>query len=274
VEVAQSEDPVAQCATHCAAGCASGSARSGPRTVARKPKSARGKDLGLLEEEPPPLVLPDNALAPLCQTRLCVVGLMALGGLRGLVHSVYAPPAGLAWTAHMLSCAADVIAMLGSLPVLVTRSIGSCVHHRCLGSLLTLLLTATVCDFGAVVIFLSTAGGIFQFMGPVATDEGAPAALAFIGVWECILLSSIALEIALCTSAWKFYRAFREAGIYPPSSANVKVHPEVSPLEFLCEAEDVALLSDQCVACVRSSAVLEESDGSQASSRPSETNVA
>jgi len=151
----------------------------------------------------------------------------------------------------MLSCAADAIATLGSMPVFVPSAIGSCVHHRCLGSLLTLLLTATVCDVGAVVIFLSTAGGVFRLMGPVATDEGAPAAVAFIGVWECILLSSISLETALCLSAWQFYRAFREAGIYPPNAANVRVHKEVSALEFLCEAEDVALLSDQCSACNR-----------------------
>merc|ERR1740120_83058 len=88
-------------------------------------------------------------------------------------------------------------------------------------------------------------------MGPVATDEGAPASVAFIGVWECILLSSVSLEFALCVSAWQFYRAFREAGIYPPNAPNIRVHKEVSPLEFLCEAEDVALLSDQCNACTR-----------------------
>merc|ERR1712217_151760 len=76
-----------------------------------------------------------------------------------------------------------------------------------------------------------------------------PSSMAFIGVWECILLSSISLQLALCLSAWQFYRVFREAGIYPPNVANVRVHKEVSPLEFLCEAEDVALLSDQCSAC-------------------------
>lgn len=208
--------------------------------------------------------LPEGAAQPLCQTRCCIAGLVALAVLRGCAVSVYNSPAGLAWTAHMLSCSADAIATLGALPVLVTRLIGSCVHHRCLGSLLTLLLTATVCDFGAAVIFLSTAGGIFRLMGPVATDEGAPASVAFIGVWECILLSSVSLEFALCVSAWQFYRAFREAGIYPPNAPNIRVHKEVSPLEFLCEAEDVALLSDQCNACTRHPSLLvgdEAADG-------------
>merc|ERR1719517_244981 len=57
--------------------------------------------------------------------------------------------------------------------------------------------------------------------------------------------------MALCVSAWKFYRVFREAGIYSPNVSSVRVYKEVSPLEFLCEAEDVALLSDQCNACNR-----------------------
>jgi len=207
-----------------------------------------------------PLTVPDAAKDPLWQTRCCIGGLLALAALRGCAVSVYTSPGGLAWTAHMLSCAADAIAMLGSLPVFATSAIGSCVHHRCLGSLLTLLLTATVCDVGAVVIFLSTAGGVFRLMGPVATDEGAPAAVAFIGVWECILVSSISLQVALCLSAWQFYRAFREAGIYPPNAANVRVHKEVSALEFLCEAEDVALLSDQCSGCNRTTSSLPGED--------------
>uniref|UniRef100_A0A7S0FR41 Uncharacterized protein n=1 Tax=Pyrodinium bahamense TaxID=73915 RepID=A0A7S0FR41_9DINO len=200
---------------------------------------------------PLPLVVPEDAAGPLCHTRCCIGGLVTLIALRGCAVSVYTSPAGLAWTAHMLSCAADSIATVGSLPVFVSSAIGSCVHHRCLGSLLTLLLTAMVCDVGAAIIFLSTGGGMFHMMGPAATDEGAPASFAFVGVWELILVSSISLEVALCSAAWQFYRAFREAGIYPPNGASAKVRKEVSPLEFLCEAEDVALLSDQCNACDR-----------------------
>jgi len=201
----------------------------------------------------PQLELPGEATAPLRHTRCCVIGLLTLAALRGCAVNVYTSPAGLAWTAHMLSCASDGIAMVGSLPVFATNTISSCVHHRCLGSLLTLLLTATVCDIGAVIIYLSAVGihGIFSIMGPIAMDEGAPEAVAFIGVWECILVASIALEMALCFSAWKFYQVFREAGIYPPNVSSVRVYKEVSPLEFLCEAEDVALLSDQCSACNR-----------------------
>mmetsp|Transcript_90716 Transcript_90716/g.211044 ORF Transcript_90716/g.211044 Transcript_90716/m.211044 type:complete len:302 (+) Transcript_90716:90-995(+) len=234
------------------------------RTISREDRPARRSDEPLptplvtaarhsnrARVAPLPLVVPDDAAEPLCHARCCIGGLLSLIALRGCAVGVFTSPAGLAWTAHMLSCAADSIAALGCLPVFVTSAIGSCVHHRCLGSLLTLLLTAVVCDIGAAVIFLSTAGGIFHYVGPAATDEGAPAALAFAGVWELILLSSVSLEVALCSTAWQFYRAFREAGTYPPNLSGVRVHKEVSPLEFLCEAEDVALLSDQCSACNR-----------------------
>jgi len=286
-EVSQHQPPVS--ATRCAAQCASATfvtpSKVGPRVPelrlsARKGGGAPGQQrrhgshgqsprrhgdgraFGA-EKDWQQIEVPEAAYRPLCQTRFCIAGLLTLSALRGCAVSIYNSPAGLAWTAHMLSCSADVIAMLGALPVLFTRAIGACVHHRCLGSLLTLLLTATVCDFGAAVIFLSTAGGVFRLMGPVATDEGAPPGFAFVGVWECILLSSVSLEFALCTSAWQFYRAFREAGIYPPNAHNIRVHKDVSPLEFLCEAEDVALLSDQCNACTRrpSSLTDEAADG-------------
>lgn len=197
------------------------------------------------------LEVPDAAEAPLRQTRVCLVGLLVLAGLRGWAVNVYTSLTGLAWTAHMLSCAADVVATLGSFPVFVNCLIGTCMHRRCLGSLLTLLLTTTVCDAGAAMIFISSEGAARRFMGPEAASEGAPANVAFITVWECILLSSISLEVTLCFSAWQFYRAFREAGLYPPNADCARLHKEVSPLEFLCEAEDVALLSDQCNACQR-----------------------
>lgn len=205
------------------------------------------------ERREPELELPDAALAPLCRARCCVGALLVLAALRCVAISFYSAPAGLAWTAHMLSCAADGIATFGAVPVLLRVTMGSCLQHRCLGSLLTLLLTATVCDVAAVGIFIVSSGvrGLIQLMGPIATDEGAPPAVAFIGIWECILVSSISLETALCVVAWQLYRAFREAGTYPPNAAAANLPREVSALEFLCEAEDVALLSDQCTGCNR-----------------------
>lgn len=197
----------------------------------------------------PQLELPGEASAPLRHTRCCVIGLLSLAAIRGCAVSVYTSPAGLARTAHMLSCASDGIAIVGSLPVFATSTSSSCVHHRCLGSLLTLLLTATICDVGAVIIYLIGIHGILSRMGPIAMDGGAPEAVAFVGVWECILVASVALEMALCVSAWNFYRVFREAGIKLPNISGARIYKEVSPLELVCEAEDVARLSNQCTAC-------------------------
>lgn len=195
--------------------------------------------------------VPLAAAGPMRQVRICVAGLLALAALRCCGASVYGSPTGMMWTADMLSMAADGIAIIGALPVFMNKLIGTCVHNRCLGSLLTLLLTATVCDAGAAVMFLSSEGDAWRLMWQRAVHEGAPKAVAFIGVRECFLISSISLELALCASAWHFYRAFREAGAYPPNIASVRVPRDVSPLEFLCEAEDVALLSDHCEACRR-----------------------
>mmetsp|Transcript_24678 Transcript_24678/g.70431 ORF Transcript_24678/g.70431 Transcript_24678/m.70431 type:complete len:341 (+) Transcript_24678:1-1023(+) len=197
------------------------------------------------------IAIPEGALRPLCHIRFCVGALLVLTVLRRCAASVCISPVGLSWTAHMLSSVSDIIAGVAATPVLIPNLVGACVHHRCLGSLLTLLLTAALCNFGASIVFLSSAGGIFSFMGPVATDEGAPKSIAVVGVWECILLSSVSLEFALCISTWQFYGAFREAGIYPPNGGYALVRREVSPLEFLCEAEDVALLSEQCVECAK-----------------------
>mmetsp|Transcript_119600 Transcript_119600/g.345762 ORF Transcript_119600/g.345762 Transcript_119600/m.345762 type:complete len:401 (+) Transcript_119600:88-1290(+) len=199
--------------------------------------------------------IPDGALRPFCQARFCVAGLLLLGVLRGCAARVCISPVGLSWTSVTLSGASDMISVVGMMPMLISKLIGACVQYRCLGSLLTLLLTAAVCNIGSAIMFLSAAGGIFSIMGPVAADEGAPKPIAIVGVWECIMLSSVSLELALCVSAWQFYGAFREAGIYPPNGGYSLVQKEVSPLEFLCEAEDVALLSDQCPGCSRAELV-------------------
>lgn len=197
------------------------------------------------KDQPPARAMPEEAAGPLCHVRCCLSGLLALMVLRVAAVNTYNTPGGLTWTGHLLSCAADVVALLGSVPVVSSSAVGACVNNKCLGSLLTLLLTAGLCDAGAATIFLGTVGGSFRLSDPLAKDEGAPAGVAFIDVWECILLSSLALELALCVSVWQFYRAYREAGFYPPNAAQLRLK-EVSALEFICEAEDVALLSEHC----------------------------
>ena len=103
-----------------------------------------------------------------------------------------------------------------------------------------------MCTWGAVVIDIVPGGGWQRLSAHALLDEGAPSILGFLGVWECLLLASVSLQSALCISAWTFYRMFRELGLYPPGQRKGRIHAEVSALEFVCEAEDVALLSDQC----------------------------
>lgn len=217
-----------------------------PRSAQKKRVKRTQLDAQLELDDDVGCFVPDEAHNPLLHARCCIGGLLAVELLRLCAVHEFPSPGGLAWTAHMLSCAADLLAGLGSVPVFLNRALGSCVNNRCLGSLLTLLLTAATCDWGAAVIYLVPAGGYERITGPALLDEGAPDVLSFLGVWECIMLSSISLQMALCLSAWRFYRAFREAGIYPPNATKAKIYKEVSAFEFLCEAEDVALLSDQC----------------------------
>ena len=44
----------------------------------------------------------------------------------------------------------------------------------------------------------------------------------------------MALQSALCVSAWSFYRTYRALGLYPPEPRKGKVNPEVSAFEFVC----------------------------------------
>lgn len=219
--------------------------RPPPNKASASQRHGRGQEVAVT------VVLPPKTDRCLLQVRCCFGGFVTLTVLRWCAASMYACPSGSSWTANMLSCAADILAAAGSVPALSLVHVGACVQSRCLGSLLTLLLTALMCDMVAVVMFLG-AGDSAYLGGPIAIDEGAPALVAYLDAWECILLSSVSLQVALCVSAWQLYRICREAGLYPSAGGGGPLRLEVSPLEFLCEAEDVALLNDQCGdACMR-----------------------
>ncbi|CAE7290032.1 unnamed protein product [Symbiodinium natans] len=190
--------------------------------------------------------VPERARVPLFRSRCCILGLILVEILRLLAAKVFPSPGGLELTAQILTSAANCLVSMGSLPVFATHSLGACVNRRCLGSLLTLILTSATCTWGALVIDIFPGGGWQRISQAPLLDEGAPSILGFLGVWECLLLASLSLQTALCISAWTFYRIFRELGLYPPGPRKGRIHSEVSALEFVCEAEDVALLSDQC----------------------------
>lgn len=217
-------------------------------TETQRPTSLPGSGKILASDFPAPetLDVPGRARVPLFRARCCVCGLLCVEALRLLAARAFPSPGGLELTAQILTSASNSIACVGSLPVFASQSLGVCVNRRCLGSLLTLILTSSMCTWGAVVIDIVPGGGWQRLSAHALLDEGAPSILGFLGVWECLLLASVSLQSALCISAWTFYRMFRELGLYPPGQRKGRIHAEVSALEFVCEAEDVALLSDQC----------------------------
>ncbi|CAE7652548.1 unnamed protein product [Symbiodinium sp. CCMP2592] len=225
-------------------------ARDGQQAATEKqrPTSLPGSGKILASDFPAPeaLDVPGRARVPLFRARCCVCGLLCVEALRLLAARTFPSPGGLELTAQILTSASNSIACVGSLPVFASQSLGVCVNRRCLGSLLTLILTSSMCTWGAVVIDIVPGGGWQRLSAHALLDEGAPSILGFLGVWECLLLASVSLQSALCISAWTFYRMFRELGLYPPGQRKGRIHAEVSALEFVCEAEDVALLSDQC----------------------------
>ncbi|CAE7206728.1 unnamed protein product, partial [Symbiodinium pilosum] len=190
--------------------------------------------------------VPYRARLPLFRSRCSILGLLSVEVLRMVAARIFPSPGGLELTAQILTSAANSMACVGSLPVFASQSLGVCVNRRCLGSLLTLILTSSTCTWGAIIIDIFPGGGWKRLSGHPLLDEGAPSLLGFLGVWECLLLASVSLQTALCLSAWTFYRLYRELGLYPPEPRKGRIHAEVSALEFVCEAEDVALLSDQC----------------------------
>ncbi|CAK9055295.1 CSD domain-containing protein [Durusdinium trenchii] len=213
---------------------------------AQRPRARRSSGASKKAASKKPTKVPPEAFTALFHARCCLFGLLSVELLRLLIVRAFPKPGGLEWTAQMLCCAANCIVMLGSLPVFAHEGLGICVNRRCLGSLLTLILTSSTCTWGAAVLALFPGGGFQRVMNNQLLDEGAPQALRFMGVWNCLMLSSVSLQTALLVSAWTFYRTYRALGLYPPEPRKGHVHPDVSPFEFVCEAEDVALLSDQC----------------------------
>lgn len=172
-------------------------------TEKQRPTSLPGSGKILAADFPAPetLDIPGRARVPLFRARCCVFGLLCVEALRLLAARTFPSPGGLELTAQILTSASNSLACVGSLPVFASQSLGVCVNRRCLGSLLTLILTSSMCTWGAVVIDILPGGGWQRLSAHALLDEG---------------------------------------------QRKGRIHAEVSALEFVCEAEDVALLSDQC----------------------------
>mmetsp|Transcript_128881 Transcript_128881/g.223531 ORF Transcript_128881/g.223531 Transcript_128881/m.223531 type:complete len:427 (+) Transcript_128881:106-1386(+) len=203
------------------------------------------------------VVLPTSSEGPLRRVRCAVVALVVLGLLRSFALNICAAPGWSTLPAHLVSCASDMLAAIAVAPLVwpSTWPLAACMKRRCLGPLVTTVLVACLCDIGALTVFLrhglAGEGGVLvrrpftsgKTPGRHETPvQGAILTSPRVGVWACIIISSVAIEAALCRSTWQLYRSLREAGAYPPGVEGLTT--QVSAAELVCEAEDVALLAE------------------------------
>lgn len=203
------------------------------------------------------IILPASSQAPLRRVRCSMVALVVLGLLRSFALNICAAPGWSTLPAHLVSCASDMLAAIAASPLVwpSTWPLNACMKRRCLGPLVTTVLVACICDIGALIIFLrhglAGEGGVLlrrPFSSGKAPERGETPVQGLIltsprvGVWACIIISSVLIEAVLCRSTWQLYRALREAAVYPPGVEGLSTH--VSPAELVCEAEDVALLAE------------------------------
>lgn len=188
---------------------------------------------------------------PMWQGRGALLGLVALEAVRlcaWLQSEGTSPGFSLVFGMHFLTTASDIACAAFSLPLFVTGAAGSCVRMECLGPMLTLVFAMCSVDAGALTAYLVVA--MPRPVSPGSLRDPwwvrfLDALEANLGVWEFALVASVALQVALCISCWRIYRELRLAGLYPPGQDVQRARAkDVSILEVLCEAEDVALLSE------------------------------
>lgn len=178
---------------------------------------------------------------PLAGVRWSVFGLVILWGLRLVAWHLGSVPRISARITAELSGIADLILVVATLPLAVSGVQGACVTCKCLGSVMTMVTAMMVLDSGAALGFLVTndASGRARAFGANSLADRLEAVL---GVWECVLLSSVALELSLFLSLWRLYRELRFAGYYPPQNQSLVkggAPTNVSHLEICCEEGDV-----------------------------------
>jgi len=188
---------------------------------------------------------------PIWQGRGAIVGLVILEAVRvaGWLQSEGTSPGfSMVFGMHFLTAAADIACVLFALPLFVAGPSGSCVKSECLGPMLTLVFAMCLVDVCAFAAYLVVATPRPVSPGSLRDSRWArflDSMEANLGIWEFALVASVALQVALCISSWRIYKELRMAGLYPPGQdvdrAKVK---DVSILEVVCEAEDVALLSE------------------------------
>lgn len=196
--------------------------------------------------------------------RVSLVGLALLQVIRVLCWLQGNIPGATVLGMHFLTTVSDFAVCFFAAPLFFYGTSGQCVQLGCLGPMLTLVFAMTLVDLSALVAYL-----VVATPRPLSPDSKSFVDVleACIGIWEFVLVASVALQVSLCLSTWRVYRGLRQVGLYPPDSDPTKVGDsrDVSVLEVVCEAEDVELLSNwepPCIAHGRDQDSVElESDG-------------
>jgi len=182
---------------------------------------------------------------PLCHGRCCLGFLLLLVAIRLFAWHLGNIPGGTIWFVHVFSLVSDIITSTTTLPLLICGSCGGvqgqCVQLGCVGPMLTMVVAMNLVDACSLLAF-------FAYAAPRPLPSRGKSFVELLQlvhpVWELVLIASCALNFAVGVSCWRIYRELRVAGLYPPNSKGETPREDVSPFEVLCEAEDVALLSE------------------------------
>jgi hypothetical protein len=188
---------------------------------------------------------------PMWHGRGALLGLIVLETVRAMAwlqSEGTSPGFSMVFGMHFLTTSSDIACILFALPLFVTGPSGPCVRLECLGPMLTLVFAMCLVDICALAAYLIVATPRPVSPGSLRESRWVrflDSLEANLGIWEFALLASVALQVALCISSWRIYRELRMAGLYPPGQDVEKAKAkDVSVLEVVCEAEDVALLSE------------------------------
>ncbi|CAE7254703.1 unnamed protein product, partial [Symbiodinium sp. KB8] len=186
---------------------------------------------------------------PLAHGRCSIFGLCVLAMIRSAAAYQGNIPGYSVYAMHFLTTSSDMICVLCSLPLFALGTRGLCVQKGCLGPMLTLVFAMSLVD-------LSAFGAYMLVATPRPLAPGSRSMVdvleAMVGVWEWALLASVSLQLALCVSCWRIYRALRMAGLYAPEKPSDVARDrqkEISVLEIVCEAEDIESLEQCDLAC-------------------------
>jgi len=188
-------------------------------------------------------ILVADTIMPLYHIKLSTLGFSILQLTRFIAWrdgSVSSPCLG---NLQIVTVAGDAVCFASGLPFWIPGSEEFCAYRYCLGPLLTTLFAFVLVDACSLCLMI-----LSSKRRPM--DHGSNVLLdtleAFMSSLDILALSSVALQVALFVSVWRFYRALREAGLYPPNLTPRRrnANREVSVLEIVCESEDVALLQD------------------------------